>query len=79
MQPILTKFDNVVQDQNAFKTKDGLFKWMVMPFELSNLYTTFIRFMNHILKLCIGVSMVVYFDDIPVYNKSEVEHLVHLR
>jgi hypothetical protein len=64
--------------KKTFKTNEGLHEWIVMPFDLTNAPSNFMRLMNEILKDFIGKFMVVYLDDILVFSRTKQDHLRHL-
>ena len=64
------------EEKNNFKSKYGLFKWLVMLFSHTIIHSNLMILMNHILYIFIGSFVVDYFDDI--YSKNLCEHIKYL-
>nr|KAJ0204477.1 hypothetical protein LSAT_V11C500253740 [Lactuca sativa] len=59
-------------------TRYGSFKFIVMPFSLTNAPTMFCTLMNKLFHPFLDKFVVVYLHDIMVYSHSNEEHISHL-
>ena len=65
--------------KTAFRTRYGLFEYVVMPFGLTGAPSTFQAYINEALSDILDVYCIAYMDDIIIYSDSPEQHLRHVR
>jgi transposase InsO family protein len=60
--------------KTAFRTRYGLYEFMVMPFGLCNAPATFQDMINHIFRDLLDQGLVAYIDDILIYATTREKH-----
>jgi len=74
---IRVKYEDI--SKNAFRTHYGHYKYLVIPFSVTNAPGVFMDYMNMIFPHYLDSFVVVFVDDILVCSKTREEHEEHLK
>ena len=65
--------------KTAFKTRWGLYEFLVMPFGVTNALAQFINMMNDVLDDYLDKFVFIFLDDVLVYFANLKEPAEHLQ
>ncbi|KAK1919383.1 hypothetical protein P3342_009107 [Pyrenophora teres f. teres] len=66
--------------KTAFRTRFGLFEWLVTPFSMANSPSTFQRYINWTLREYLDEFCSAYLDDVLIYTDGSLrQHQDHVR
>ena len=64
--------------KTVFRTRYDFYKYLVMFFDLINVFSFWQNFINDILHENLNVFCIVYFNDILIYNDNQKNHDRHV-
>ena len=67
------------EQKTAFKIRYGYFKYLMLPFSLSNAPTTFQSYINKALENLVDTIYVVYLDNILIYLKDKSKYVKYVK
>ena len=62
-----------------FKTRWGLYEFLVVPFGVTNAPAQFMNMMNDILADFLDRFVMVFLDDLLIYTRTPEDHAEHLK
>ena len=62
----------------AFRTRYGLYEFLVMPMGLTNAPASCQDLVNEVLRDLLDIYVIIYIDDILVYTKGALENYIRV-
>ena len=63
----------------AFRTRWGLYEYLVVPFGVTNAPAQFMNLMNDLLHDYLDEFILIFLNDILIFSRSIEEHAEHLK
>ena len=65
--------------KTAFRTRQGLYEYLLVPFELTNAPAGFQKFVNGILAAYLDDLCTAYINEILIYSSTPEQHELHVQ